>query len=96
MTEPITRKPSILDGLINAAVDALMNNRAYPVIVGAQARLIQAGMKPREAWELARDRINEFLSEEKVKVGHPGYDWSPAGGVAIIEEYELQFWETIP
>ena len=81
--------PTIIDTL----VDALMNNRAYPVIVGAQVRLIQAGMKPREAWNIARDRVNEFLADEKVKVGHPGYDWSPAGGVSIIEEYELRFWE---
>lgn len=84
---------SALDGMIGATMDALMNNRAYPVIVGAQVRLIQEGMKPRQAWDVARDRVNEFLADEKVKVGHPDYDWSPAGGVSIIEEYELRFWE---
>lgn len=79
--------------IVDVVLDGLMKNPAYPVIVGAQVRLIKGGMKPREAWNVARDRVNEFLADEKVKVGHPDYDWSPAGGVSIIEEYELRFWE---
>lgn len=79
--------------IVGICMDALMNNPAYPVIVGAQVELMKHGVKPREAWDQARDAVAEFLKDEGVKVGHPDYDWTPAGGAEIANSYVIDFFE---
>lgn len=79
--------------LVDTVIDTIMSNPAYPVIVGGQVRLMQTGMKPREAWDMARGVVTEFLKDEKVAIGDPAYDWSPAGGATLVEEYEIDHWD---
>ena len=86
-------KPFI-DGAINAFTDSLMNNPAYPVVVGCQVELMKHGIKPREAWDMSRDAIAEFLKDEGVKVGHRDYAWTVDGGAEIAQAYVIDHFES--
>lgn len=81
-------------GIVDTLIDGYMSHPAYPVIVGGQVRLIQAGMAAKEAWETSRRAVAEFCKDEGVTVGHPDYDWSPSGGATIVEQFEIEHWET--
>lgn len=84
---------SIAEMLVDTITDIIIKHPAYPVISGGQARLIQAGMEPREAWNVSRGVLVEFLRDEGVKFGNPAYAWDAAAGATLVEEYEIAHWE---
>ncbi len=81
--------PSIVDTCLNA----LWNHPWFPFIAGGQVRLMETGMKPREAWELSRSVLLEWVKSEGVQFGDPRYGWDPEGGRAIVEECEIEHWD---
>lgn len=79
--------------LVDTVFDALWNHPWYPFIAGAQCRLIEAGMKPKAAWELGRKVLIEYVRDEKVEFGDPRYDWGPQGGREVIQDCEIDHWD---
>lgn len=84
---------SLGEMLVDTIVDIVIKHPTFPLISGGQARLIQAGMEPREAWNVSRGVLVEFLRDEKVKFGDPAYAWDAAAGATLVEEYEIDHWE---
>ncbi len=72
----------------------LFQNPRYPFIAAAQLRLIEAGLPPVRAWECAAATLNDFLKSENIEFGDPQHDWSQAGARALMEEFEIQYWES--
>ena len=81
--------------LVNLVMDNLWSHPWYGFIAGAQCRLIEVGMKPGEAWELARKTLSDYVQEDKLTFGDPDYDWGPQGGRDLIQELEIDHWETV-
>lgn len=82
--------------LVDVCLDALWSHPWFPLIAGGQARLMEAGVKPREAWALSRKVLLQWVKDEKITFGDPGYGWDATAGRLIIEECELEYWETRP
>jgi len=80
--------------MVELVLDSLWRHPWYPFIAGAQCRLIEVGMKPKEAWELARKVLVDHVKSEELTFGDPDYDWGPQGGREIIEECEIEHWES--
>jgi hypothetical protein len=79
--------------LVDACLDALWSHPWFPFIAGGQVRLMEAGMKPREAWNLSRKVLLQWVKDERTEFGAPGYGWDAAGGREIVEECEIQYWD---
>lgn len=79
--------------MVDTALKALWQNRWYPMFVGGQVRLMEAGMKPVEAWDLARKTIAEWAKDERAEFGDPRFGWDVAAGREIVEAYEIEHWE---
>lgn len=79
--------------LVDMVLHALWEHPAYPVLTGAHLRLIEAGMKPVPAAAKARSVLQEFLRDERAKVGDPRFAWDAAAGRTLAEEYEIAHWE---
>lgn len=79
--------------IVDSCLNALWGHPWFGFIAGGQLRLIEAGMKPREAWELSRKVLLEHVKSEKIEFGDPRFDWGPQGGREIIEECEIDHWE---
>lgn len=99
LTEALEK--GIADGLhrgapkmVELVLDSLWKHPWYPFIAGAQLRLIEMGMKPKEAWELARTTCLNYVNEEKLTFGQPDHDWSPSGGRDVVQAYEIDHWES--
>lgn len=82
--------------LVNIVLDSLWRHPAYPAIVGGQLRLMETGMAAREAWDMSRECLAAFLQVEKIEVGDPRFDWSPDAGRVLVEEFEIDHWESKP
>lgn len=80
-------------GIVDVCLSALWDHPWFPFIAGGQLRLIEAGMAPKKAWALARKVCVEFVREEKIAFGDPGWDWSPTGGRTVVEECEIAHWD---
>jgi hypothetical protein len=83
--------PSIVD----VCLKALWEQPWFPFIAGGQLRLIEAGMKPAEAWELSRKVLLEWVRDEKATFGDPQFDWGPQGGRELIEACEIEYWDAL-
>ena len=79
----------VVDKTIDATMSALWSHPKFPFLAAGQVRLMKAGYKPAEAWEVARTALGEWLSAEKIKFGAPGYSWDCAAGESNVEEYVL-------
>lgn len=85
--------PKAVPGIVDTVLNSLFEHPAYAFTAGAQLRFVKHGMKPREAWELARSTIAQFLADEKIAFGAPGYDWSAEAGADLMVEMEIDHWE---
>jgi hypothetical protein len=79
--------------LVDTIIDVIQKHPAFEMIGGGGRRLVEAGMKPMDAWRLSRASLVSFLKDEGVKFGDPAYAWDAAAGATLVEEYELQYWE---
>lgn len=50
-------------------------------------------LKFASAKKIAIRGYRDFLRENSVKFGDPGWDWSGAGAREIAHEYEIAYWE---
>lgn len=82
--------PNIVDTVMNE----LFAHPAYAVIAGGQLRLMEAGVAPREAWDMSRECLRQFLADEKVEFGDNRYAWTADSGREIVEDYEIDHWES--
>jgi hypothetical protein len=82
-------------GIVETVLKSLFDHPAYPIIASGQLRLIEAGVAPREAWDLSSRCFAEFLSSEGIEFGDARYDWSPNTGREIVEEIEINHWESV-
>lgn len=59
-------------------------------------RFAKAGVKTTdECRTLAWRTLGVFLADEKIPFGHPDYSWDRSGARELVEEIELQHWETV-
>ena len=80
-------------GIVDTCLNALWDHPWFPFIVGGQVRLIETGMKPRDAWDISRKVLIEWVRSEGVQFGDPRYGWDAQGGRGIVEECEIQYWD---
>lgn len=55
--------------------------------------LIRAGLKAKEALQMARETVAEFLKDEKIAYGAKGWDWTQAGAQTLAQENCIQYFE---
>lgn len=46
-----------------------------------------------KAERAAVETLRQFLTDSGIKFGDPAYDWTRAGAIDLIHEYELHYWE---
>lgn len=61
-----------------------------------QARLLEVDptMGGKRAWQLAASTYREFLRSEKIEFGDPQYAWDRDGARDVIQEMEIDHWES--
>lgn len=81
-----------LTGAIQREIEA---HPAFQLILGGTRRLIEASpaLASKDAWEKSRQCLLQFLKDEKIKFGAPGYSWDADAGRILVEEYEIEYWE---
>lgn len=46
-----------------------------------------------EAQDLAVDTLKDFLRDEKIKFGNPGYGWDQSCAITLARECQTDYWE---
>lgn len=84
--------------LTEAINDAVDNNPRIKFVKAMQMQMLGCDpkMDPREAWNAAVEALKLFCEEEGCKFGDPRFDWTRAGAVDLIHEYEIHHWESAP
>lgn len=86
-----------LDKHLDAAIDrALANNPVITFIKAGQMEMLRIDptMDVRQAWEVSRMALADFLHNERIKFGDERYDWTPDGAVTLVHEMEIDHWES--
>lgn len=78
---------TVADKAIDRTIDALFKHPRYPFIAGGQLYLMEKGVSPKRAWNMAAKTLIEWLADEKIQFGDNRYSWNGTAGREIIAEY---------
>jgi hypothetical protein len=90
-----------MDRLIRGAVDKILAKPEYAwfhfaKLMQAEMLRVDPTMTPKDSFHRARDALFDFLKEEKIQFGAPGYDWTPQAARELAHELEIRHWEGAP
>lgn len=83
-----------VDGVIDRILADLAKEPRFIFIKHMARRYLERSPKltTGQAWDHARDWLNDFLRGEKAEFGDPRYDWSREGARVLADE-DIQYWE---
>jgi hypothetical protein len=82
----------IRDGLgLNLSNRTPMDRAQFIIAMGHRFR--DAGVRGEEMFRLARETLNDFLTDEGIAFGDPNYGWNRSCAITLVEECALQYWD---
>lgn len=88
----------IMSAAVNDIVaDYYRKSPRFRFIKYMQAEMLRVDPKMGDSrsFEAARDTLNLFLKDDKIKFGDERYAWDKGGAIDLIHAYEIDHWESV-
>ena len=100
---PTTKGQNVgkLRAIVETALDDILDPHASPptiarFLIAIARHLSRTDPTLTDPLPMAREVFRDFLADERIAFGDPGYDWTYDGAVIVAREYATDHWETTP